>query len=161
MNAAPTPTEAQILDALKKIPDPDRRQDIVALGMVQGLVVKDGHVMFSLEVDAKRGPHMEPLRKAAEKAVEALPGIEQHELRGEPCLRHGFAHHPRGRGMRDEAVQMSTASPHHVLVGERHGPAGTDPAGRSNECGDAAGEYPCALGSLLVVAEIQVARRVA
>ena len=75
MNAAAPPTEAQILDALKKIPDPDRRQDIVALGMVQGLVVKDGHVMFSLEVDDKRGPHMEPLRKAAEKAVEALPGI--------------------------------------------------------------------------------------
>ncbi len=69
------PTQAQILDALKKIPDPDRRGDIVSLGMVQGLVVKDGHVAFSLEVDAKRGPVLEPLRKAAEKAVEAMDGV--------------------------------------------------------------------------------------
>ncbi len=75
MNSAAAPTQAQILEALKAIPDPDRRQDIVALGMVQGLVVKDGHVGFSIEVDAKRGPHMEPVRKAAEKAIEALPGV--------------------------------------------------------------------------------------
>ncbi len=71
----PAPSQAQILDALKKVADPDRGKDIVALGMVQGLVVKDGHVMFSLEVDAKRGPALEPLRKAAEKAVEAMDGV--------------------------------------------------------------------------------------
>ena len=38
MTAAKAPSEAEILAALKKIPDPDRRQDIVALGMVQGLI---------------------------------------------------------------------------------------------------------------------------
>jgi ATP-binding protein involved in chromosome partitioning len=43
--------------------------------MVSGLAVKDGHVAFAIEVDPKRGPHLEPLRKAAEKAVDALPGI--------------------------------------------------------------------------------------
>ena len=69
------PTEAQILAALKHVPDPDRRQDIVSLGMVSGLVVRDGHVGFAIEVDAKRGPQLEPLRKAAEKAVEAVPGV--------------------------------------------------------------------------------------
>jgi ATP-binding protein involved in chromosome partitioning len=76
VNAAAPPTEAQILDALKRIPDPDRRQDIVSLGMVQGVVVRDGHVQFSLEVDASRGSALEPLRMAAEKAVEALPGVQ-------------------------------------------------------------------------------------
>jgi len=68
-------TEAQVLDALRRVIDPDRRQDVVTLGMVQGLVVRDGHVTFAIEVDAKRGPHLEPLRKAAEKAVEAIPGV--------------------------------------------------------------------------------------
>ncbi len=67
--------ESQVLTALGKILDPDKRQDIVSLGMIQGLVVKDGHIGFSLEVEAARGPHLEPLRKAAEKAVEALPGV--------------------------------------------------------------------------------------
>jgi ATP-binding protein involved in chromosome partitioning len=69
------PTEAQIRDALKQVQDPERGRDIVSLGMVQGIVVKDGHVMFSLEVDAKRAAALEPVRKAAEKAVESLPGI--------------------------------------------------------------------------------------
>src|SRR5437660_4601784 len=68
-------TERQILDALRRIADPDRGADIVALGMVSGLVVRDGNVAFAIEVDRERGPRLEPLRKAAEKAVEALPGV--------------------------------------------------------------------------------------
>ena len=72
MEAALTP-EA-VLAALRRVLDPDRRADIVSLGMVKGLVVRDGHVGFSLEVDAQRGPQLEPLRRAAEQAVEALPG---------------------------------------------------------------------------------------
>jgi ATP-binding protein involved in chromosome partitioning len=69
------PTEAQILDALRRVPDPDRHKDIVTLNMVTGLTVRDGHIGFSIEVDPQRGPRLEPLRKAAEKAVEALPGV--------------------------------------------------------------------------------------
>lgn len=69
------PNEAQILEALKTVRDPDRNDDIVALGMVAGLVVKSGNVGFSIEVDPERGAALEPLRKAAEKAVEAIPGI--------------------------------------------------------------------------------------
>ncbi|MBI3708014.1 MAG: Mrp/NBP35 family ATP-binding protein [Proteobacteria bacterium] len=68
-------TEQQIIEALKRINDPDRKADIVSLGMVSGLVVKNGHVAFAIEVDAQRGPHLEPLRKAAEKAVHDLPGV--------------------------------------------------------------------------------------
>jgi ATP-binding protein involved in chromosome partitioning len=71
----PEPTEARILEALRAVKDPDRGQDIVALGMISGLVVKDGHVGFSIEVDPKRGARLEPMRKAAEKAVEALPDV--------------------------------------------------------------------------------------
>jgi ATP-binding protein involved in chromosome partitioning len=72
---AQPPTEALVLEALRRVQDPDRGQDIVALGMVKGLVLKDGNVFFSIEVDAKRGPGLEPMRKAAEKAVDALPGV--------------------------------------------------------------------------------------
>ena len=69
------PTEAQILATLKSVRDPDRGQDVVSLGMVSGLVIKDGHIAFALDVDPQRGPHLESLRKAAEKAVEAVPGV--------------------------------------------------------------------------------------
>src|SRR5712691_7750423 len=68
-------TERQILDALAAVRDPDKGGDIVALGMVSGVVVRDGNVGFAIEVEAERGPRLEPLRKAAETAVEALPGV--------------------------------------------------------------------------------------
>src|SRR5260370_36423410 len=55
--------------------DPDKGADIVSLGMVSGLVIRDGNVAFAIEVESERGPRLEPLRKAAEKAVEALPGV--------------------------------------------------------------------------------------
>ncbi len=70
-----SPTEARVLDTLRQILDPDRRQDIVSLGMVKGLAVRDGHVGFSIEVDPQRGAALEPLRTAAEKAVAAMPGV--------------------------------------------------------------------------------------
>jgi ATP-binding protein involved in chromosome partitioning len=68
-------TERDILAALAEIPDPDRGGDIVALGMVQGLQIRDGHVAFMLQVDAERGNRLEPLRKQAEQKVHALPGV--------------------------------------------------------------------------------------
>jgi ATP-binding protein involved in chromosome partitioning len=68
-------TERQILDALGSIADPDKGSDIVSLGMVSGLVIRDGNVAFAIEVESERGPRLEPLRKAAEKAVEALPSV--------------------------------------------------------------------------------------
>jgi ATP-binding protein involved in chromosome partitioning len=68
-------TERQILDALARVPDPDKGNDIVSLEMVSGLVVRDGNVAFAIEVERERGPQLEPLRKAAEKAVEDLPGV--------------------------------------------------------------------------------------
>ena len=68
-------TEQQIVDALKTVIDPDKQQDIVSLGMVSGLQLKDGHVALAIEVDPERGAEMEPLRKQTEETVHALPGV--------------------------------------------------------------------------------------
>ena len=68
-------TERQILDALGHVADPEKGADIVSLGMVSGLVIRDGNVAFAIEVESERGPRLEPLRETAEKAVEALPGV--------------------------------------------------------------------------------------
>ena len=68
-------TERQILDALGHIADPEKGSDIVSLGMISGLAIRDGNVAFAIEVDRARGPQLEPLREAAENAVEALPGV--------------------------------------------------------------------------------------
>ena len=68
-------TEQQIIEALTQIIDPDKKADIVSLGMVSGIAVKNGHVAFAIEVEPARGSNLEPLRKAAEKAVHDLPGV--------------------------------------------------------------------------------------
>ena len=59
----------------RTVRDPDKGGDIVSLNMVTGIVIRDGNVGFAIEVEPERGPRLEPLRKAAEAAVEALPGV--------------------------------------------------------------------------------------
>jgi ATP-binding protein involved in chromosome partitioning len=68
-------TEASVLAALKTIADPDRGANIVDLGMVSGLALRAGHVAFAIEVERERAPKLEALRRAAEKAVEAVAGV--------------------------------------------------------------------------------------
>jgi ATP-binding protein involved in chromosome partitioning len=67
-------TSDDVLRALKTVVDPDRNKDVVALELIQGLAVKDGHVSFAIEVAPDEGRAKEPLRLAAEKAVLALKG---------------------------------------------------------------------------------------
>ncbi len=97
-------TEQQILEALARITDPDKGADIVSLGMVSGIAIRDGNVAFAIEVEPERGPRLEPLREAAEKAVDALPGVlsvtavltaqAQSQGRGpaRPAASHGQPH---------------------------------------------------------------------
>jgi ATP-binding protein involved in chromosome partitioning len=68
-------SEQDVLAALRQVIDPDKGKDIVGLGMISGVQLRDGHVGFAIEVEPQRGPKLEPLRKAAEKAVEALAGV--------------------------------------------------------------------------------------
>ena len=68
-------TEDRILKALSGVIEPEKQRDIVSLNMISGLVIKDGNVGFAVEVDPRRGAAMEPLRKAAEGAVQALDGV--------------------------------------------------------------------------------------
>ena len=73
--SADAATKEQVLEALGAIVDPSRGVDIVSAGMVTGLAVSGTAVGFSIEVEPERGPALEPLRKAAEKAVLEIPGI--------------------------------------------------------------------------------------
>ena len=71
----PKVTQDAVLAALRTIVDPERGADVVSSGMVTGLTLRDGHVLFALEVSPDRAPSMETLRQQAEKAVQAVPGV--------------------------------------------------------------------------------------
>ena len=44
------PTSEQVLAALRRIRHPHREDNLVSLGMISGVVVKDGNVGFAIEV---------------------------------------------------------------------------------------------------------------
>src|SRR3989304_1926722 len=67
-------TRDEVVEALKSVADTDGR-DIVSAGTLQGLVVRDGHVGFALEVATEQDAAQEPLRAAAERAVKKLKGV--------------------------------------------------------------------------------------
>jgi ATP-binding protein involved in chromosome partitioning len=68
-------TKDQILDALSRVIDPETGKSVTAGNAIQGLTLRDGNIGFAIEVPPARGPHAEPLRKACEQAVSALPGV--------------------------------------------------------------------------------------
>jgi ATP-binding protein involved in chromosome partitioning len=67
-------TKAEVLASLKRVPSPEG----VALpdtGTLSDIIVTDGKVFFSITVDAAVVNAWEPVRKRAEAAVKALPGV--------------------------------------------------------------------------------------
>ena len=67
-------SEEEVREALRRVGDPARDGNVVDLGMITGLVVRDGNVMFSIEIDPDRAQEMESLRLACEQVVAGLPG---------------------------------------------------------------------------------------
>ena len=68
-------TQAQVLEALKRVKGPDLSGNIVDLGLVSEVLLRDSKAYFSITVPAERAEELEPLRQAAEKVVRDLPGI--------------------------------------------------------------------------------------
>lgn len=68
-------TREQILEALRQVRHPSRGADVVSLGMVSGVTIKGGNIGFVIEADPREAAGLEPLRRACEQAVRALPGV--------------------------------------------------------------------------------------
>ena len=68
-------TEQQVSTALTTVKTPGRDRDLVAGGQVSGIVIKDGHVGFTIEIDPSEKDHADQIRNASESAVRALDGV--------------------------------------------------------------------------------------
>jgi ATP-binding protein involved in chromosome partitioning len=68
-------SKEQILAALAKVPSPGGAA-LTDARVLSNVVVTDGKVFFSLTVDAAAVKAWEPVRKAAEEAVRAVPGVQ-------------------------------------------------------------------------------------
>src|SRR4029434_6680774 len=70
-----------VLNALRVVNDPDLRRDIVSLGFVKDLSLKDGDVSFTIELTTPACPVKDQLREQATAAVKALAGVSSVDVR--------------------------------------------------------------------------------
>ena len=67
--------EKEILNNLKGVQDPSQNNNIVDLGFVKNIEVKESSLFVTLEVPSHRGPAMEPIRKLAEKSLKKMKNV--------------------------------------------------------------------------------------
>ncbi len=68
--------EANILDALRSVKDPDLHRDIVTLKFVRDVVIRGNDVSFTIELTTPACPVRDELKSSAEKAVrDAVEGV--------------------------------------------------------------------------------------
>jgi ATP-binding protein involved in chromosome partitioning len=87
-----TATRDDVLKALDQVVDPVSGRTVVQQDMICGLVVKDGHVGFVLEVAPERAPQSEPLRKICEAMVLGVKGVKSVTAVLTAHEEHGHAH---------------------------------------------------------------------
>lgn len=67
-------TKEQVLDALRKVTSP-RGVSLTDAGVLSDVVVADGKAFLLIAVDAAEAPAWEAVRKQADSAVRAIPGV--------------------------------------------------------------------------------------
>lgn len=69
-------TESQIMEALRRVNDPEIHRSIVDLKMVRELKIQDGRVSFTLALTIPECPLRDQIAQDAQQAVQALPGVQ-------------------------------------------------------------------------------------
>lgn len=70
-------SEAQVLDALRSVMDPDLHRDIVSLGFIRNMKIEGGDVAFDVNLTTPACPVKDRLRDQARQAVLAIPGVTE------------------------------------------------------------------------------------
>lgn len=74
-------TEAQVLEALKKVRDPEVGNDLVSLHMIKDVQICGGAVAFTLELTTPAHPRKEEFEQECKLAVGALPNVDAVNVR--------------------------------------------------------------------------------
>jgi ATP-binding protein involved in chromosome partitioning len=69
------PNEKEVLDALRKVRDPELGADVVSMGMIKDLRVEGGRVYFTLELTTPACPFNEQLKEEVLRAARSVKGV--------------------------------------------------------------------------------------
>ena len=92
--------EQDVLDALRGIKDPDSQTDIVALGLVRDVTIRDGDVSFTLAFGAQSAQTKVMIHSMASKLVGRLPGVSRvnAKMGGAAAPQQAHAGHAHAQG---------------------------------------------------------------
>ena len=68
-------SEAQVLDALRAVKDPDLHKDLVTLKFIEDVKITGGAVSFTIVLTTPACPVKEQLKQQSEDVVRAIPGV--------------------------------------------------------------------------------------
>src|SRR5919199_3192230 len=113
-------TEQGVLEALRKVVDPDLHKDIVALGFIKDLKIAGGEVSFRIVLTTPACPVREQLQEQAREAVARLPGVTSVRVTMD-------AEVPKGRGLGEKVTVPGVRN---IVAGSSgKGGVGQTPAG--------------------------------
>ena len=102
-------SEAQVLDVLRPIEDPDFKRSIVDLGFVKDIRIAGGSVSLAIELTTPACPVKERFQQEAESALRTLEGIQDVAVRMTAQTR-GSSHESRPEGLTDVKNVVAVAS---------------------------------------------------
>lgn len=73
--------ESQVMEALKRVNDPEIHRSIVELKMVRDLTIQDGKVSFTLALTIPECPLRDQIALDARQTIQALPGVRSVEVK--------------------------------------------------------------------------------
>lgn len=73
-------TESQVLDALRKVIDPELHHDVVELGFIQEVEIVDNYVHLDIQLTTPHCPFAENIVQQMRDAVAAVPGVQKVEV---------------------------------------------------------------------------------
>jgi ATP-binding protein involved in chromosome partitioning len=74
------PRNEDILDALRRVQDPDLHRDLVSLGMIENLAIDGGRVRFTLVLTTAACPLKGQIEDDCRRAVSAVEGVRDVEI---------------------------------------------------------------------------------
>jgi len=89
--------QANVLEALKVVQDPDLHRDIVSLGFIKDLKIDAGRVAFTIELTTPACPVKDQMRDQARAAVMTIPGVSSVDVQMSARVREAMLGGEGGR----------------------------------------------------------------
>jgi len=105
----PQPSKEQILEALRRVEDPELQRDIVSLNMVKEIAIEDARVSLTITLTTPACPLKSKIEQDARAAVLSVPGVEEVVIKMAASV-------PRGRSSLGEEARATLAGVKNIIA---------------------------------------------